>query len=128
MSKLQAPATILAARKRGRPLFGGTTWSRPPPAGLLLVACTSANCAALEKVGIERREILVDRVEAARDAQQRAQARFEDAHEQFKALVGSDGSRESRAPSLCCCSPRGRQPRQMKRASEAPRAQRARIT
>ena len=29
----------------------------------------------------------MDRVEAARDAQQRAQARFEEAHEQFKALV-----------------------------------------
>jgi Skp family chaperone for outer membrane proteins len=61
--------------------------------GLLLVACTSAYYAALEKVGIEKREILVDRVEAARDAQQSAQTQFKDALEQFKALVGYDGGK-----------------------------------
>jgi Skp family chaperone for outer membrane proteins len=61
--------------------------------GLLLVACTSAYYAALEKVGIEKREILVDRVEAARDAQQSAQTQFKGALEQFKALVGYDGGK-----------------------------------
>ncbi|MGE5236891.1 MAG: DUF2959 domain-containing protein [Acidobacteriota bacterium] len=60
---------------------------------LLLVGCSSAYYAALEKVGIEKREILVDRVEAARDAQQKAQTQFRDALEQFKALVGYDGGR-----------------------------------
>jgi len=60
---------------------------------LLLVGCSSAYYAALEKVGIEKREILVDRVEAARDAQQDAQTQFKDALEQFKALVGYDGGK-----------------------------------
>ncbi|OFV81883.1 MAG: DNA repair protein [Acidobacteria bacterium RBG_13_68_16] len=62
-------------------------------AGLVLFGCSSAYYAALEKVGIEKREILVDRVEAARDAQQDAQTQFKDALEQFKALVGYDGGK-----------------------------------
>ena len=60
---------------------------------VLLVGCSSAYYAALEKVGIPKREVLVDRVEAARDAQQDAQVQFKDALEQFKALVGYDGGR-----------------------------------
>jgi len=60
---------------------------------LLLVGCSSAYYAALEQVGIPKREVLVDRVEAARDAQQSAQAQFKDALEQFKALVGYDGGK-----------------------------------
>jgi hypothetical protein len=39
---------------------------------LLLVGCSSAYYAALEQVGIPKREVLVDRVGAARDAQQDA--------------------------------------------------------
>jgi ElaB/YqjD/DUF883 family membrane-anchored ribosome-binding protein len=62
-------------------------------AGLLLGGCSSAYYAALEKVGIPKREVLVDRVEAARDAQQSAQTQFKDALEQFKALVGYDGGK-----------------------------------
>ena len=57
----------------------------------LCTACSSAYYSALEKVGIEKREILVDRVESARDAQGEAQEQFKDALEQFKALVGYDG-------------------------------------
>lgn len=60
-------------------------------AGLFLGGCSAAYYAALEQVGIEKREILVDRVEAARDAQKTAQTQFRDALEQFKALVGYDG-------------------------------------
>ena len=60
---------------------------------VLLVGCSSAYYAALEKVGIPKREVLVDRVEAARDAQQDAQVQFKDALEQFKALVGYDGGK-----------------------------------
>ena len=60
---------------------------------LLLVGCSSAYYAALEKIGIEKREILVDRVGAARDAQKKAQTQFKDALEQFKALVGYDGGK-----------------------------------
>ncbi len=49
---------------------------------------------ALEKVGIEKRELLVSRVDSARDAQADAQEEFQDALEQwqpFQAVVEFDG-------------------------------------
>lgn len=46
---------------------------------------------ALEKVGLERREVLVKRVDNAREAQQKAQEQFRDALEEFKSLVGYKG-------------------------------------
>jgi ElaB/YqjD/DUF883 family membrane-anchored ribosome-binding protein len=46
---------------------------------------------ALEKVGLERREILVNRVDNAREAQEKAQEQFRDALEEFKSLVGYKG-------------------------------------
>ncbi|MEO1087072.1 MAG: DUF2959 family protein, partial [Acidobacteriota bacterium] len=45
----------------------------------------------LENVGYEKRDLLVKRVDRARDAQEDAQEEFEDALEQFQALVGHDG-------------------------------------
>lgn len=45
----------------------------------------------LEKVGIERRELLVSRVDKAREAQVEAQEQFQDALEEFQALVGYQG-------------------------------------
>jgi len=45
----------------------------------------------LEKVGIERRELLVSRVDKAREAQVDAQKQFKDALEEFQALVGYQG-------------------------------------
>ena len=41
-----------------------------------LTACQSAYYAAWEKVGVEKREILVDRVEDARESQQEAEEQF----------------------------------------------------
>ncbi len=46
---------------------------------------------SLEKIGLEKREVLIRRVDKARDAQENAQEQFEDALEQFQALVGHDG-------------------------------------
>jgi hypothetical protein len=46
---------------------------------------------SLEKVGIERRELLVSRVAKAREAQVEAQKQFKDALEEFQALVGYQG-------------------------------------
>lgn len=46
---------------------------------------------SLEKVGVERRELLVSRVDKARDAQQEAQEQFRDALQQFQAVVGYSG-------------------------------------
>ena len=46
---------------------------------------------SLEKIGLEKREMLVKRVGKARNAQEEAQEQFEDALEQFQSLVGHDG-------------------------------------
>ena len=49
--------------------------------------CSKTYYGAMEKVGIHKRDILVDRVETARDAQSEAQEQFKDALEQFAAVV-----------------------------------------
>lgn len=56
-----------------------------------LTACQSAYYAAWEKVGVEKREILVDRVEDARDSQEEAEQQFTSALEEFSALLQFDG-------------------------------------
>ncbi len=57
----------------------------------LSAACSSMYYSALEKVGIEKREILVDRLEAAREAQSDSQEQFKDALERLQALAGYNG-------------------------------------
>jgi hypothetical protein len=65
-------------------------------AAVLLVsflgACSKAYYGAMEKVGIHKRDILVDRVEGARDAQSEAQQQFKSALEQFSAVVNIGNS------------------------------------
>ncbi|WP_415899138.1 DUF2959 domain-containing protein [Neptuniibacter sp. QD48_11] len=56
-----------------------------------LVGCQSAYYSAMEQVGIHKRDILVDRVEDARESQEDAQAQFKDALEQFRSVVSFDG-------------------------------------
>jgi hypothetical protein len=46
---------------------------------------------ALEKIGIEKRDILVDRVSDARDEQDAAKEQFASALEQFRSLVNIEG-------------------------------------
>jgi len=58
---------------------------------LLLGACQSAYYGAMEKFGVHKREILVDRVEAARDSQQETKEEFKSALEKFSAVTGFDG-------------------------------------
>lgn len=53
--------------------------------------CSSAYYKTMESVGIEKRDILVDRVEEARDAQDSASEQFASALEQFRATVNFDG-------------------------------------
>ncbi|WP_293268697.1 DUF2959 domain-containing protein [Neptunomonas sp.] len=60
---------------------------------LLLAGCQSAYYSAMEQVGVHKREILVDRVESARDAQGEAQEQFKDALEQYRAVVQFDGGK-----------------------------------
>jgi len=58
---------------------------------LAVTACSSAYYKTMETVGIEKRDILVDRVEEARDAQDEASEQFADALEQFRSVVNFDG-------------------------------------
>lgn len=61
--------------------------------GLLVIVlfmaagCSSTYYGAMEKVGIHKRDIMVDRVEDARDSQAEAQEQFKSALEQFDSVV-----------------------------------------
>lgn len=57
----------------------------------LLAACSSTYYKAMEGIGIEKRDILVDRVEEARDAQDDAAEQFASALDQFRSTVEFDG-------------------------------------
>jgi len=52
-----------------------------------LTACSSTYYGAMEKVGVHKRDILVDRVEDGRDSQQQAQKQFQSALQQFDSVV-----------------------------------------
>ena len=58
---------------------------------LSLSACESVYYDAWEKFGVHKREILIDRIEEAQDAQEEGQAQFKNALEQFRAVVNFDG-------------------------------------
>lgn len=58
---------------------------------LLLSGCQQAYYSTMEKVGVHKRDILVDRVENAQKSQREAQEQFSSALEQFSALVKYDG-------------------------------------
>ncbi len=53
----------------------------------LLFGCSSTYYATMEKAGVHKRDILVDRVGDARDSQKEAQVQFKDALEQFGSVV-----------------------------------------
>lgn len=57
----------------------------------ILSACQSAYYEAAEQVGYHKRDIMVDRVEASREAQQDAEEQFQSALEQLSLLVNFDG-------------------------------------
>ncbi|WP_028578941.1 DUF2959 domain-containing protein [Desulfogranum japonicum] len=58
---------------------------------LLMVGCSSAYYGTLEKFGVHKRDVLVDRVGEARDAQEQAKDQFQTAYEQFATVVEVDG-------------------------------------
>jgi len=67
----------------------------------LLAGCQSAYYAAAEKVGYAKRDILVSRVESARDAQQDAKEEITDALTEFRKVVNFEGGElEARYDSL----------------------------
>ncbi|WP_333797951.1 DUF2959 domain-containing protein [Rheinheimera sp.] len=58
---------------------------------LLVGGCSTAYYAAMEKVGVHKRDILIDRVEEARDAQAVSQQEFKDALDQLSQLINFHG-------------------------------------
>ncbi|MFN3235638.1 MAG: DUF2959 domain-containing protein [Pseudomonadales bacterium] len=58
---------------------------------LFLAGCETAYYDALERIGIPKRDVLIDRIESAQEAQEEGQQQFKDALEQFQAVVNFDG-------------------------------------
>lgn len=56
-----------------------------------LCACDTMYYGTMEKIGIHKRDIMVDRVKAARDTQNEAKQQFLTAMEQFKSVVNFKG-------------------------------------
>lgn len=66
-------------------------WTGVMFAVVVLAGCQSAYYGAMEKVGIHKRDILVDRVDDARDAQSDAQEEFKSALQRLDELLQFDG-------------------------------------
>lgn len=58
---------------------------------LFVSGCSTVQYAALEKVGVHKRDILVDRVKDAREAQSDAKQQVTSTYEQFTSLVNVEG-------------------------------------
>ncbi|MDA0788459.1 MAG: DUF2959 domain-containing protein [Proteobacteria bacterium] len=58
---------------------------------MLAAGCQSTYYDTMEKFGFHKRDILIDRIEAAQEAQQDGQEQFQDALIQFRAVVAFDG-------------------------------------
>lgn len=56
-----------------------------------LTACSGTYYKTMESFGVEKRDILIDRVEDARDAQDEASETFASALDQFRSVVSFDG-------------------------------------
>lgn len=56
-----------------------------------VLGCSSAYYNTMEKLGVHKRDIMVDRVEDARDSQKAAEKQFASALEEFKYVVAVDG-------------------------------------
>jgi hypothetical protein len=57
----------------------------------VLAGCKSTYYSTMEKFGYHKRDLLVDRVQDARNAQEQAKEQFQSALEQFTAVVGYEG-------------------------------------
>ncbi|MFQ5470271.1 MAG: DUF2959 domain-containing protein [Gammaproteobacteria bacterium] len=57
----------------------------------VMYGCAGTYYSAMEKMGVHKRDILVDRVEEARDAQQEGKQQFKSALEQFNKVLGFKG-------------------------------------
>jgi flagellar hook-basal body complex protein FliE len=60
-------------------------------AALLTAGCASTYYKALETVGIEKRDVLVDRIDDARDSQDAAKEQFKSALEKYREVISVEG-------------------------------------
>lgn len=58
---------------------------------LLLTGCSSTYYSAMEKVGVHKRDIMIDRIMDAETSQQAAQQQFKSALEELSSLIHFDG-------------------------------------
>ncbi len=58
---------------------------------VFLIACSQAYYGALEKVGIHKRDIMVDRVQEAKQSQEEAKTQFQSALEEFSSVAKFQG-------------------------------------
>lgn len=58
---------------------------------LTLSGCQTAYYSAMESVGVHKRDILIDRVEEAKESQQDSQEEFQSAYERLTTLINFDG-------------------------------------
>lgn len=66
-------------------------------ATLLLTGCQTAYYGAMEKVGYHKRDIMVDRVKAAKESQEDSQKEFSSALEEMQALLNHNGGNLEKA-------------------------------
>jgi len=90
-SSRRAPARHNCAALRSGTAVKKVFRSLPIALVLLLAGCSSTYYNAMEKFGIAKREILADRVDETRQAQQQAKEVFADALQQFLAITKVDG-------------------------------------
>lgn len=64
---------------------------------VITISCQTAYYGAMERMGFHKRDILVDRVQDARNAQAEAKEQFRDALEQFSAVVRFEGGELQKA-------------------------------
>lgn len=74
-----------------KPAAARLKWVSVLMCAVLISACSSAYYGAMEQIGVHKRDILVDRIEDAQDAQEEGQEQFRDALEQFRSVVNFDG-------------------------------------
>lgn len=66
-------------------------WWLAPAMVVVLAGCQTAYYKTMEQFGVHKRDILVDRVGEARDAQEEAKEQFKSALERFTAVLGFKG-------------------------------------
>jgi Protein of unknown function (DUF2959) len=75
-----------------RPFWQRTRpWLLPAVMAVLLTGCQGAYYKTMEKLGVHKREILVDRVQAARDVQAETKEQFRTALDRFKSVTRFEG-------------------------------------